>query len=103
MSTPSPLPDGRPTSYGYGLFKTVYKGHRVLSHSGHVPGYSAQLARYPDDDLTIAVLTNTDSIAPLQIEMRIADLAARPACACRATVITGATSFELFRWRKNDW
>jgi D-alanyl-D-alanine carboxypeptidase len=74
MSTPNPLPDGTPTSYGYGLFRSAYKGHRVLSHSGHVPGYSAQLVRYPDDDLTIAVLTNTDSLAPLQIEMRIADL-----------------------------
>jgi CubicO group peptidase (beta-lactamase class C family) len=74
MSAARPLPDGTATSYGYGIIPGAYKGHRVLFHSGHVPGYTAQLARYPDDELTIVVLTNTDSLAPLQIESRIADL-----------------------------
>jgi D-alanyl-D-alanine carboxypeptidase len=74
MIAARPLPDGTATTYGYGIVPGAYKGHRMLSHSGHVPGYSAQLARYPDDELTIVVLTNTDSVAPLQIESRIADL-----------------------------
>lgn len=74
MTRGSKLPDGTPIDYGYGLSAYEYAGHRVIAHSGHVAGFSSHLSRYPDDDLTIAVLANTDTSAATRIEHQIADL-----------------------------
>jgi CubicO group peptidase (beta-lactamase class C family) len=53
--------------HGFGLGYVVGKedGHRRWWHNGHVDGFSAMLARYPDDRLTIIVLSNDDS-APVE-------------------------------------
>jgi CubicO group peptidase (beta-lactamase class C family) len=74
MTSGTKLPDGSPVDYGYGLSAYEYAGHRVIAHSGHVAGFSSHLSRYPDADLTIAVLTNTDTSAATLIEHQIADL-----------------------------
>lgn len=74
MTSGTKLPDGSPVDYGYGLSAYEYEGHRVVAHSGHVAGFSSHLARYPDDDLTIAVLANTDTSAATLVEHQIADL-----------------------------
>jgi hypothetical protein len=34
-------------------------GHRLLAARGHGPGFTAELGRYPDDDVTIITLTNS--------------------------------------------
>ena len=34
-------------------------GHRLLAARGHGPGFTAELARYPDDDVTIITLSNS--------------------------------------------
>jgi D-alanyl-D-alanine carboxypeptidase len=75
MITPAKLLDGRPTSeglvppqqtepmsvggYGYGLNIADLDGHRQIGHDGNVFGFSAQLNTYPDDHLTVAILSNT--------------------------------------------
>jgi CubicO group peptidase (beta-lactamase class C family) len=46
--------------YGLGIGVQTLDGHREWEHNGHVAGYSAWLARYPDDDLTVALLTSAD-------------------------------------------
>jgi len=58
----APLNDGRPNSgkYGFGWFIHEVHGHRLLEHSGAWQGFSCHVARYPDDHLGIAVLTNLD-------------------------------------------
>jgi len=34
-------------------------GHRVMAAKGHSPGFTAELDRYPDDDVTIILLGNS--------------------------------------------
>jgi len=34
-------------------------GHRLLAAKGHGPGFTAELDRFPDDDVTIIVLSNS--------------------------------------------
>ncbi len=51
--------------FGFGYVVGTESAHRVWWHNGHVDGYSAMLARYPDDRLTIIVLSNDDA-APVE-------------------------------------
>jgi hypothetical protein len=49
-------------------------GRRKLMHTGRVLGFYAVLARYPDDDLTIAMMTNLGQASRIayHLEPRIA-------------------------------
>jgi D-alanyl-D-alanine carboxypeptidase len=65
----------QPNPYALGcLIETNFEGHRKISHSGDIFGFAAHYAYYPDDNLTIAILTNTQSAAfpPLTIEHKLA-------------------------------
>jgi CubicO group peptidase (beta-lactamase class C family) len=53
--------------YGYGWMITQQSGHRLIEHGGRIPGYTAYLARYPDDRLTIIVLSNWDRLNPMEL------------------------------------
>ena len=52
--------DGGATGYAYGVSVADEDGHRVVSHGGVINGFSTHLAWYPDDGLTIALLTNRE-------------------------------------------
>jgi len=52
--------DGGHTGYAYGVSVSDEDGHRVVSHDGAINGFSTHLAWYPDDGLTIALLTNRE-------------------------------------------
>jgi hypothetical protein len=43
----------------YGWFWTKRLGHRLMAAKGHSPGFTAELDRYPDDDVTIILLSNS--------------------------------------------
>ncbi len=47
-------------SYGFAWFITTLQGHRNIGHSGITSGFSAANEFYPDDQLTIIILSNTD-------------------------------------------
>jgi D-alanyl-D-alanine carboxypeptidase len=51
--------------FGFGYVIDVKDGHRVWWHNGHIDGFSAILARYPDDRLTVIILSNDDA-APVE-------------------------------------
>ena len=52
---------GRPLDYAYGWFQDTWLGHRRQQHSGGLrTGFHTFIARYPDDDLGVVVLTNCD-------------------------------------------
>jgi len=52
---------GRPLDYNYGWFVDTLLGHRRVSHAGgYRTGFHTFIARYPDDDLSVIVLTNCD-------------------------------------------
>jgi CubicO group peptidase (beta-lactamase class C family) len=76
MRTPSVLSDGISVDYGFGTRLGSLSGHRVVGHTGSGGGFKNILERFPDDDLTIVVLTNADggAIRPAVIATRIARL-----------------------------
>jgi CubicO group peptidase (beta-lactamase class C family) len=51
---------GEPGSYGFGWFISTVNGHRNIGHSGITSGFSAANELFPDDHLTIIILSNTD-------------------------------------------
>lgn len=57
------LNDGKPNDAGYGFAWRIHaqNGHRIIEHSGAWQGFTCNIARYPDDALTVVVLTNLDS------------------------------------------
>ncbi|MEO8448636.1 MAG: serine hydrolase domain-containing protein [Gemmatimonadota bacterium] len=60
IRTEATLTSGQGTHYGYGVGVGALGGRRLFSHSGGINGFVSWLGYFPDDDLTIAVLTNTD-------------------------------------------
>ena len=68
----TPMPVGRPapgleplaTDYrGYALAFVVqeYRGHKLVTHTGSLPGYVSRVAMLPGERLGVAVLTNQES------------------------------------------
>jgi CubicO group peptidase (beta-lactamase class C family) len=69
------LQDGLVLPYTLGcLVLQDFEGHRSIGHSGDIFGFSAQYTYYPDDDVTIVVLTNMQgaSFPPVSIARKIA-------------------------------
>jgi CubicO group peptidase (beta-lactamase class C family) len=58
-----PLNDGTPNwaGYGFGWFIGQQKGHSTIWHSGAWQGFTCVISRYPEDNLSVVVLTNLDS------------------------------------------
>jgi CubicO group peptidase (beta-lactamase class C family) len=70
LVTPMPLPNPPPelaalryNFYGYALGLNVhdYRGHKVITHTGGLPGYVSKITVIPDAQLGVAVLTNQES------------------------------------------
>lgn len=68
---PGVPPEGLiPGPYAFGLDHYTLNGHRVVGHNGSLPGFDAVMNVYPDDDVTIIVLTNTGGAAG-QLESQV--------------------------------
>jgi CubicO group peptidase (beta-lactamase class C family) len=65
---PPELRDLRPSFAGYGLGLVLrdYRGHKLLTHTGGLPGYVSKVAMIPDAGLGIAILTNQESSAAFE-------------------------------------
>jgi CubicO group peptidase (beta-lactamase class C family) len=74
MHTSAQLNNGEATGYGFGWNVGAYHGHRRYSHTGGWVGFSNVIARYPDDKLTIVILTNGGGVRPWVEMERISDL-----------------------------
>ena len=72
MWSPSSLTDGTLIDYGLGTRLGRLAGHRMVGHTGSGGGFKGTLLLFPDDDLTVAVLTNTDAGSALGVAARIA-------------------------------
>jgi len=55
------LKNGVGTKYGLGVDVGEQNGHRMLSHSGEVSGFTAENIVFPDDRLAVVALTNQDA------------------------------------------
>lgn len=67
------LTSGRTIEYAEGLFVTTYRGVPEVSHSGSTAGYRAFLARWPRQNLSLALLCNSGGVNPDDLGHRIAE------------------------------
>lgn len=73
MTSPATTADGTEIPYGFGIqVGARLEGRPSLYHGGGVPGVSSRLDRYPEADLTIAVISNTYGDHVLRITDAIA-------------------------------
>jgi CubicO group peptidase (beta-lactamase class C family) len=75
------LNDGTELAYGLGVGVSRWRGVRAVSHTGSTGGYRAALARYPEQQVAVALLCNLGSINPGTVANRVAALALGPALA----------------------
>ncbi len=59
--------------YGFGWIIENYFGHKFMWHSGGMAGFLCVNYLFPDNNLTIILLTNTDFVAPSNIAKQIAN------------------------------
>lgn len=68
--TPIPVGDPPPelaplrtafSGYGLGFRLLEYRGHKLVTHTGGLPGYVSRVAMIPDRKIGVAVLTNQES------------------------------------------
>jgi CubicO group peptidase (beta-lactamase class C family) len=85
--TSSTLNDGTPTSYGYGLSIFKYRGLSAIGHGGADAGYRAQVERYPERGIAIAVLCNAAIATPNVLTRNVLDVCLVPALRGRALSI----------------
>jgi hypothetical protein len=74
METPGRFSDGRPHGYALGLMVGPRYGLREVAHSGSTAGYTAHLTRFPDQQLSVAVLCNASSGGATQAANAVAAL-----------------------------
>ena len=75
MTTPAVLDNDSTVTYGYGLGIREANGHRQIAHGGGINGFVTMLSYYPDDDLTVVVLSNTPGRHPQTMAQQIANWA----------------------------
>jgi CubicO group peptidase (beta-lactamase class C family) len=66
--------DGRAHGYALGLQVGDYKGLRQVAHGGSTAGYRAYLSRYPEANVSVALLCNAASVNPGQYANAVADV-----------------------------
>ncbi len=59
--------------YGYGVDVDSFENHPRIWHNGGIPGFVANLSRFPADDITTIVLSNNESNADF-IAIGLADI-----------------------------
>ncbi len=80
----TPQPIGRPAKelaplannfrgYALGFEVRDYRGRKLVTHTGGLPGYISRVAMIPGEKLGVAVLTNMESVAMEPIYLRILD------------------------------
>ena len=62
-------------NYAFGLQVNTVAGRKVIDHAGGIQGFNTQLTYYPDDKLTVVVLSNVNGAAPTQIATQLAAIA----------------------------
>ncbi|WP_299311723.1 serine hydrolase [uncultured Aquimarina sp.] len=74
LITPAILKNGNTLPYALGQVVHSYKNRKVISHGGSDAGYKSQILRFPEEKLSIIVLTNNGSLNAEKKAYRIADL-----------------------------
>mgnify|MGYP002335989333 CR=1 FL=1 len=69
-----PFTDGKPNHYAFGLTVGDHLGHRMISHSGGVGGFAAEMAHLRDDVLSVVCLANTSAVPAATLARQLAGL-----------------------------
>lgn len=68
------LNSGEEIDYGFALVHESHAGLRTISHSGSDAGFRSFLVRFPDHDISIAVMGNLGSLNTGRLGYEVADL-----------------------------
>ncbi|MEQ9300898.1 MAG: serine hydrolase domain-containing protein [Cyclobacteriaceae bacterium] len=68
------LNNGETFGGAYGQFVGEHNGHLMIQHGGSDAGYRTFFARFPDDDLAVAVFSNYGYTNPNVLALQVADL-----------------------------
>jgi CubicO group peptidase (beta-lactamase class C family) len=74
LEQPGRLNDGRAHGYALGLVVGQRNGVREISHNGATAGYRAELTRYPDQHVSVAVLCNVGTATPTDYSRAVSAL-----------------------------
>ncbi len=74
LKTTEALSSGQKANYARGLMVEDYKGYKTLSHSGFGFGGQTQLLTVPEQNISIIILTNIQSINPTPMSYQILNL-----------------------------
>lgn len=72
--TPANPPETPDNIYGFGWRIDEYKGHKRMHHNGSTSGFRNCIQRFPDDSLTILLLTNRDEPNVFPVVQSVSDL-----------------------------
>jgi CubicO group peptidase (beta-lactamase class C family) len=59
--------------YGFGWRISEHQGRPVVAHTAETRGFRNALVRFPDEKLTVVLLTNRNEGEPYDIAMKIAE------------------------------
>jgi CubicO group peptidase (beta-lactamase class C family) len=68
------LATGKPTEYGYGFFLRSEQGLKSIGHGGAIDGFQSMEVYYPEQDLYITLLCNSESPDFQRFFLQIADI-----------------------------
>lgn len=97
------LGDGEPSLYTQGcLVEGMLGDARKFSHSGSIYGFSSHMAHYPDQHLSVVVLTNSqgENYPPINVSNRIARIFLGQPAPVLADVPVDPAAFD---WIKGDY
>ncbi len=72
MCTPTVLPNGHDTCYGFGLKINEWAGQPRVQHGGGIFGFNSMLLWLPGEDLHIAVISNGEALSSEELADSIA-------------------------------
>ena len=74
LLTIDPLNDGSENNYAFGVSINNINGYKKIQHGGAIGGFRAYASTYPEEQLSIAVMTNFSSSNPSQKENQILNI-----------------------------
>jgi len=72
--TPATPTDDPAIRYGFGWRISEHRGHRTLWHSGETTSFRNVIVRFPEERLTVILLTNRNDPEPYRTALAIADI-----------------------------
>lgn len=112
MTKKGHLNNGEEISYAAGLSIGEHKGLRTISHGGAFVGFRAELIRFPEQKLSIAIFANRGDASPSRMSLEIADILlkdvypkklSREAKSIMAVTPVKLSDKELQKWAGDYW